>query len=108
MTVVVLHTEMHRVDALEVAFVEGVLIFDADGEQRDMARTRLHRGALAILCGAESVAALEALAAGERRIATAAWVMTGGDVSSPRIRSLLHVLDGAVAKPKPLLPPETM
>jgi len=86
--------------ASRAAFVEDALIFDDASEHRDLAKTRLHRAALEIMCGADSVALLESLAPGERRIAQTAWTMTGGDILSPRVRSLLHVIDAPVPKPK--------
>jgi len=89
--------------ASAAAFVEDVLLFDDEDERRDMANTRLHRRALEVMVGAEGVALLEAMPAGERRISRSAWVFTGADIAklaSRGIRSHLHLLDSPVPMPK--------
>lgn len=60
-------------------YVEDVLIYDERHTRADVAVTRVHRQALRVLCGADGVAALEAMAT--RRMTTSAWLMTGGDTS---------------------------
>lgn len=86
-------------------FVEGVTVFDEAQRKCDKMRSRLDRAALAALCGPEAAAALEALPPAERRVTTALWLFTGGDVRARRagrgLRPLLHTIDEVVADLKP-------
>ena len=59
-----------------------------------MAVSRVHRQAIRVLCGADSLAALEAMAV--KRLKTTAWLLTGGDAINANNgpAGYLHILMG--------------
>jgi len=77
-------------------YIEDVMIF-MESQGRFMYMTRIHRDAIALICGPEGLALLEATKA----ISANAWITTGGDPNPKRPRyceSLLHEITRPVTK----------
>lgn len=72
----------------DAGYIKDVAIIDEAYSGQAVARSDIHRDAIRLLCGEDSIAVLET----HRRITTSAWTFTGADPTAKRATALLHTL----------------
>lgn len=82
-------------------YVENVLIYDERHSRRDIFVAHIHRQAIRVLCGNDSLEALENMPT--KRLTATAFLVTGGDGAHAEdgLAGYLHIITGPPQEPDP-------